>query len=185
MLGALNWPHHRGTATGLALSAFGLSAFFFTVLSSVAFPDNTSSFLLVLAAGTFSLVFVAMFFMRVPHAAAYTALASSDEQPSLSRSDSNQLHRTKLGQSRHSADEPGEIFSWFNYSSLCEQLPSYSVQTMKLVIQTSHPLLCPSHLVLGMLRRNKTLESCSTLTHIEQIYRVWLCCRSQNSGSSL
>lgn len=44
---ALNWPEHRGTATAFPLAAFGLSAFFFSLLSSVAFEDDTGHFLLL------------------------------------------------------------------------------------------------------------------------------------------
>ncbi len=42
----------RTTTTSLVLSGFGLSAFVFSTISHVAFPGNTSSFLLVLAIGT-------------------------------------------------------------------------------------------------------------------------------------
>lgn len=41
----------RGTITGLVLSGFGLSAFFFAAVASVAFPGNTSALLLVLGLG--------------------------------------------------------------------------------------------------------------------------------------
>jgi hypothetical protein len=42
----------RGTTTGLVLSGFGLSAFFFATIASLAFPGDTSALLLVLALGT-------------------------------------------------------------------------------------------------------------------------------------
>jgi hypothetical protein len=42
----------RGTITGLVLSGFGLSAFFFATVASIAFPGDTSSLLLVLGLGT-------------------------------------------------------------------------------------------------------------------------------------
>lgn len=42
----------RGTTTGLVLSGFGLSAFFFSTIASVAFPGDISALLLVLAIGT-------------------------------------------------------------------------------------------------------------------------------------
>lgn len=42
----------RGTTTGLVLSGFGLSAFFFATIASVAFPGDISALLLVLAIGT-------------------------------------------------------------------------------------------------------------------------------------
>lgn len=42
----------RGTTTGLVLSGFGLSAFFFAAVASIAFPGDTSALLLVLGLGT-------------------------------------------------------------------------------------------------------------------------------------
>jgi MFS family permease len=57
---ALNWPLHRGTATAFPLAAFGLSAFFFTALSGIAFGDDTSDYLLLLAGGTFVLTFAVL-----------------------------------------------------------------------------------------------------------------------------
>ena len=109
---ALNWPHHRGSATAFPLSAFGLSAFFFTSLSGVAFPHSTSNFLLLLSAGTFILVFVSMFFMRVPHHALYAKLSALDDSydagnPDLSASLT--LTRTRSGGSKHTTtQEPGK-----------------------------------------------------------------------------
>ncbi|KAG1838706.1 major facilitator superfamily domain-containing protein [Suillus subalutaceus] len=41
----------RGTITGLVLSGFGLSAFFFATVASLAFPGDTSALLLVLGLG--------------------------------------------------------------------------------------------------------------------------------------
>ena len=62
---ALNWPHHRGTATAFPLAAFGLSAFFFSLIGSTAFPGNTSAFLLLLFFGTCGMTFFGFFFLRV------------------------------------------------------------------------------------------------------------------------
>ena len=105
---ALNWPHHRGTATAFPLAAFGLSAFFFSMLAQFAVPGDTGDFLMLLASGTFGIVFVCFFFLRVlphPH---YSAVPTTD---GLARSDSNRLRRTKSGESKHRAnrplDEPG------------------------------------------------------------------------------
>lgn len=39
---ASNWPMHRGTATAFPLSAFGLSAFFYTTLAGLVWPNDTS-----------------------------------------------------------------------------------------------------------------------------------------------
>lgn len=109
VLAALNWPDHRGSATAFPLAAFGLSAFFFVTISSLAFPDNTSDFLLLLAAGTFCMAFVPLFFLRViPHTRPYARLPSDERR---GRSNSHSLTRTKSGESRYSAEysahEPG------------------------------------------------------------------------------
>jgi hypothetical protein len=104
---ALNWPDHRGTATAFPLAAFGLSAFFFSAISTVAFPDKTSTFLLVLAIGTFCMIFVSSFFLLVvPHGPLYLALTSEqDRQQPLG----NPLHRRKSADSRggRRSPEPG------------------------------------------------------------------------------
>lgn len=93
---ALNWPHSRGTATGIPLAAFGLSAFFFSLFAQFVFPGNTGHFLLVLACGTFGLVSTAWFFLRVlphPHyTSTYSALPANS---GLERVDSNQLRSTR------------------------------------------------------------------------------------------
>jgi hypothetical protein len=86
---ALNWPHHRGTATAFPLAAFGLSAFFFSLCGAVFFPGDTSAFLTLLAAGTFTLIFTGFFFLKVwPHTSYQTLPSTSG------LADSQQLHRT-------------------------------------------------------------------------------------------
>jgi hypothetical protein len=100
---ALNWPRHRGTATGFPLAAFGLSAFFFSSFAQFVLPGSTGHFLLLLACGTSGLVFVSSFFLRVlpnPH---YMAVATGS---------TNRLHRTKSEDSKYRNDrtsqpEPG------------------------------------------------------------------------------
>ncbi len=107
---ALNWPDHRGTATAFPLSAFGLSAFFFASISSLAFPDNTQVLLLLLAIATSTIPFVGSFLLRVvPIPQSYDPLPGSPER---SGSDSSTLlQRSKSGDSRHSvrrlSHEPG------------------------------------------------------------------------------
>ena len=104
---ALNWPNHRGTATAFPLAAFGLSAFFFSTISGLAFPDDTSGYLLLLSIGTFCLVFISFFFLHVIHpASSYTALATNETDPSLPPRESNPLHRRK---SSHSDDSRAEL----------------------------------------------------------------------------
>jgi hypothetical protein len=117
---ALNWPHHRGTATAFPLAAFGLSAFFFSVFSQFVFPGDTANFLMLLAAGTFGLTFVSFFFLRVLPHSAYTVL-SGDE--GLTRKDSNQLRRTKSEDSKYAKSrgvgsaELGKSYFFSNFSN--------------------------------------------------------------------
>ncbi|EJD00756.1 MFS general substrate transporter [Fomitiporia mediterranea MF3/22] len=54
----------RASATGLVISGFGLSAFFFSALARILYPDDTSSFLLVLALGTSCPMILGFFFVR-------------------------------------------------------------------------------------------------------------------------
>ena len=116
----MNWPNHRGTATAFPLSAFGLSAFFFSAISQFAFPDNTSDFLILLAVGTFAMTFLGCFVLRiVPHASAYSAVSTHE---SHGRRDSNPLQRTKSGDSRLNAtrlsQEPGRQSATMQDSAL-------------------------------------------------------------------
>ena len=86
----MNWPNHRGTATAFPLSAFGLGAFFFTTISIVAFPDNTSDLLILISAGTFGLCMASLYFIRLlPHPVEYSAIPTDD------RRESNPLKRSK------------------------------------------------------------------------------------------
>ncbi|KAI1763770.1 MFS general substrate transporter [Hypoxylon sp. FL1150] len=107
---ALNWPHHRGTATAFPLAAFGLSAFFFALIGSVFFPGSPGKFLMLLACGTFGLTFVGFFFLRVlPAHAPYHAVP--DMEPGMSSS--QELHRTTSEEAkgpragRGNPNEPG------------------------------------------------------------------------------
>jgi MFS family permease len=106
---ALNWPHHRGTATGFPLAAFGLSAFFFSTIAQYALPGDTGDFLMLLACGTFGIPFIGFFFLKVyphPH---YSKISTV---PDRRLSDSQRLHRTKPDEHKHRAQqsllEPGE-----------------------------------------------------------------------------
>ncbi|KAI0478772.1 MFS general substrate transporter [Xylariaceae sp. FL0804] len=106
---ALNWPHHRGTAIAFPLAAFGLSAFFFSLVASIFFPGSPSKFLMLLSTGTFGMSFVGFFFLRVlPHQSPYQALPDAD--PGLA--DSQELRRTvsqesKASQGGRNPSEPG------------------------------------------------------------------------------
>ncbi|KAH8894053.1 MFS general substrate transporter [Thozetella sp. PMI_491] len=92
---ALNWPHHRGTATAFPLAAFGLSAFFFASFGGIFFPGDTSDFLMLLAVGTFGLTFIGFFFLKVfPH----TSYRPVPAGPGMSGS--QQLKRTASQEDR-------------------------------------------------------------------------------------
>ena len=124
---ALNWPNHRGTATAFPLSAFGLSAFFFASISSLAFPDNTQDLLLLLAIATFTIPFVGSFLLRiVPISQSYDPLPSSLER---SGSDaSTLLQRSKSQDSRHSvrrlSHEPGMQPEFIKFRADASKEPS-------------------------------------------------------------
>lgn len=90
----LNWPTHRGSATACPLAAFGLSAFFYTLIAGIAFPGNTSGLLTMLSFATSSLVLVSIpFLIVVDHKAGtgYAVVPTSER----ARRDSNVLHTTK------------------------------------------------------------------------------------------
>ncbi|GAB7358981.1 hypothetical protein MBLNU230_g5055t1 [Neophaeotheca triangularis] len=111
---ATNWPQHRGTATAFPLSAFGLSALFFTTVSGFAFPDSTGDYLLLLAVGTTCLVSVGMIFLKIIRPESHYEAVPGDDRPGISRKDSNQMHRTKSPHSRQSsanADETSSLVS--------------------------------------------------------------------------
>ncbi|GAP93269.2 putative major facilitator superfamily transporter [Rosellinia necatrix] len=104
---ALNWPHHRGTATAFPLAAFGLSAFFFSLVSSIFFPGNPGKFLLVLSIGTFGMVFTGFFFLRVlPHASTYRAVPADS-----GGAESQEFRRSTSSHSKLSRNslEPGTL----------------------------------------------------------------------------
>ena len=148
---ALNWPHHRGTATAFPLAAFGLSAFFFSMFAQFVLPGSTGHFLMLLASGTFGITFVSFFFLRVlphPH---YSAVPTAD---GLSRSDSNRLHRTKSEESKHRAqnaivepgmsafavtpsDEDGDILNQQDVGEVPEAVSGGTDETSSLMSKTS------------------------------------------------
>ncbi|KAI9736066.1 MAG: hypothetical protein M1818_006242 [Claussenomyces sp. TS43310] len=103
---ALNWPHHRGTATAFPLAAFGLSAFFFSVFSQFLLRGDPGAFLLLLAGGCFGLTFIGFFFLRILPHNAYSPMAASG---GLTRSSSNQLRRTESVESKHTSQIREEI----------------------------------------------------------------------------
>jgi hypothetical protein len=101
MTATLNWPTHRGTASAFPLAAFGLSAFFYTLIAGLAFPGDTSALLLFFSFGTSMLVLASLPFLHVVDhktGTGYAVLPTSDR----TRRDSNLLHRTKSSSPRTS-----------------------------------------------------------------------------------
>lgn len=94
---AINYPDNRGTATGLPLAGYGLSAFLFSTISELAFSDDTSKFLLVLAIVTFVLNSISFFFVR------WLPPGSKNSKPTYGPSDSQVLRRTKSHDGEHHA----------------------------------------------------------------------------------
>ena len=62
---ASNFSENRGTATAFPLAAFGLSALFWSNVSTLVFKDDTGRFLLLLACGTTILSLVSIPFLRI------------------------------------------------------------------------------------------------------------------------
>ena len=97
--GALNFPDHRGTATAFPLSAFGLSAFFFSLISSLAFPSNTEDLLLLLSIVTLMLPLIGGAFLRVyPDPYNYHPIPKREAS---AESGSLRLKRSKSEESKH------------------------------------------------------------------------------------
>ncbi|KAJ6188276.1 hypothetical protein N7519_003184 [Penicillium mononematosum] len=83
---ASNFPEHRGTATAFPMAAFGLSALFWSNLSTLIFKDDTGHFLLLLALGTSILSFASIPFLRILASEPYSSVPhnaheSSDLRP--------------------------------------------------------------------------------------------------------
>jgi len=101
---ATNWPRHRGTATAFPLSGFGLSAFLFTFVGGIAFPDDTAGLLLLLATGSFCMVFVGMLFLRIIPATSPYEAVPEEERPGYKRTDSNPMRRSRSQHGRHNSN---------------------------------------------------------------------------------
>ena len=119
---ASNFPHHRGSATAFPLASFGLSAFFFSTVSTLAFRDDTGRFLLVLAVGTSCLVFVSSFFLQIlPSSSSYSSIP---DQEFGNESEEGLLRRSKSAEHRRSSS--GEIGTHDATSSITAQRSSLS-----------------------------------------------------------
>lgn len=111
-ISAVNWPHHRGTATAFPLAAFGLSAFFFSFFGSVLFPGDPSAFLELLSWGTFGLTFAGFFFLKPyphSHSSNYQSVPGSEPGVGSSAFSGQRLRRTSSADSkpRGPYEEPG------------------------------------------------------------------------------
>lgn len=76
---ASNFPEHRGTATAFPLAAFGLSALFWSNVSTLVFKDDTGAFLLLLACGTSILAFGSIPFLRIFPSEPYSSVPDTGE----------------------------------------------------------------------------------------------------------
>ncbi|KAH9815718.1 putative TPP enzyme family protein [Teratosphaeria destructans] len=116
---ATNWPRHRGTATAFPLSAFGLSALFYTSIGAIAFPGDTAGYLLLLAVGCTVMLFVGGLGLQIVQGDSggrYRAVAKG-ERPGLARRSSSKLRRTST-HARASSGSVGEIGTREETSSL-------------------------------------------------------------------
>ncbi|RAH72668.1 putative MFS transporter [Aspergillus aculeatinus CBS 121060] len=102
---ASNFPEHRGTATAFPLAAFGLSAFFWSTISSVLFKDDTGRFLLLLALGTCILNLISIPFLRIlPPVDSYMSLGR-DRSPGV---ESRRLRKARSNELRPGHDDSDE-----------------------------------------------------------------------------
>lgn len=99
---ALNWPHHRGTATAFPLAGFGLSAFFFSLIGGFLFPGDTSDFLMLLACGTSGMTFLGFWFLRVVPHGNYQSLATNEGEEGKARRGSLPEETGRSSHSHHS-----------------------------------------------------------------------------------
>ncbi|KAF8189660.1 major facilitator superfamily domain-containing protein [Pholiota molesta] len=76
----------RASTTGLVISGFGLSAFFFSSISHILFAGNTSAFLLVLALGTSGPMIMGWFLVRpipLPAEVGYEAVEGLEDPEAI------------------------------------------------------------------------------------------------------
>lgn len=97
LVAAMNWPHHRGTAVAFPMAGYGLSAFLFSAMSHLAFPEDTSGLLLLFTIATASMIAVGGVFLRiVPQAYSQAAKSSQTELKELKasvRAEQDEGHR--------------------------------------------------------------------------------------------
>ncbi|KAH8725735.1 major facilitator superfamily domain-containing protein [Phaeosphaeriaceae sp. PMI808] len=151
----LNWPTHRGSATAFPLAAFGLSAFFYTLVAGLAFPGDTSALLMLLSLATSLLVLVSIpFLVVVDHQAGttYSELPTSERE--RERRDSNMLHRTKSN------------------GSNCQQRPADQDEQSRPSTETSSLLSAPGDVVDNDdAASKKSTHSCVDVTGVALLYK--------------
>ncbi|KAJ5702140.1 hypothetical protein N7488_009688 [Penicillium malachiteum] len=98
---ASNFGESRGTATAFPLAAFGLSALFWSNVSTIVFKDDTGRFLLLLACGTTILSFVSIPFLRIFPSALAEPYSSVPRHEQSGVPESQRLRR-----SSNAADHP-------------------------------------------------------------------------------
>lgn len=169
----LNWPTHRGSATAFPLAAFGLSAFFYTLIAGIAFPGNTSGLLTMLSLATSLLVLVSIpFLIVVDHKSgtSYAVLPTNER----TRRNSNVLHRTNSNRSKYSATvlPPQEVSKFYLFS--CTVAIAYifplpytnRLQQMKMTRADRRPKLLRSFLALETLIRRMMLQADIARSHL-------------------
>ena len=85
----------RASTTGLVISGFGLSAFFFSSISHLLFAGNTSALLLLLALGTSLPMIVGFFFVRpipLPELEGYEIVEDVEDEPEIAASTHHPTH---------------------------------------------------------------------------------------------
>ncbi|KAF9546306.1 MFS general substrate transporter [Agrocybe pediades] len=99
----------RATATGVVISGFGLSAFFFSTISHMFFAGNTSAFFLVLALGTSFPMIMGFFLVRpipLPEAEGYDEIDNlPDEVAATSALDRDATHTPLLDEDEDANEE--------------------------------------------------------------------------------
>lgn len=103
---ALNWPQRRGTATAFPLAAFGLSAFFFSLVGSLLFPGDPSAFLMLLTWGTCGITFGGFFFLKVHPHSNYQTVPAADHQHHARQDSSDE---PKTYRAANAVVEPGML----------------------------------------------------------------------------
>lgn len=93
---ALNYPESRGTATAFPLSAFGLSALFFSAIALL-LRHGTDTFLLLLASGTVVLPILAFPFLNVVTHHTYHGLSQNEDRPLHRRKSSDENETSTAG----------------------------------------------------------------------------------------